>query len=80
MPARNGAMTPNLGFASAVAQFGMLLRRSEFKGNSTWAKTQELARRFRGEDTDGYRAEFVRLIDLAAALDAQQMTSPQARR
>ncbi len=35
---------------------------------------------YRGEDTDGYRAEFVRLIDLAAALDAQQMTSPQARR
>ena len=78
--ARNGAMTPNLGFAAAVAQFGMLLRRSEFKGDSTWSKAQDLARRYRGEDPEGYRAEFVRLIDLAAALDAQQMTSPQARR
>ena len=80
VPARNASMTPNLGFAAAVAQFGMLLRRSELKGDSTWSKAQELARRFRGEDPDGYRAEFVRLIDLAAALDAQQMTSPQARR
>jgi Ca-activated chloride channel family protein len=80
VPAGNGALTPNLGFASAVAQFGMLLRRSEFKGDSTWSKAQELARRFRGEDPDGYRAELIRLIDLAAALDAQQMTSPQARR
>jgi len=78
--ARNGAMTPNIGFAAAVAQFGMLLRRSEFKGDSTWSKAQDLARRYRGEDPEGYRAEFVRLIDLAAALDAQQMTSPQARR
>ena len=78
MAARNGAMTPNLGFAAAVAEFGMLLRDSEFKGDATWSKAQELARRYRGEDPDGYRAEFVRLIDLAAALDAQQMTSPQS--
>jgi Ca-activated chloride channel family protein len=80
VPARVGSMTPNIGFAAAVAQFGMLLRRSEFKGDASWSKAQDLARRFRGEDPDGYRAEFVRLIDLAAALDAQQMTSPQARR
>jgi Ca-activated chloride channel homolog len=77
---RVGELTPNLGFAAAVAQFGMLLRGSEFKGASTWAGAQELARRHRGEDADGYRAEFVRLVDLAAALDAQQLTSPQSRR
>jgi hypothetical protein len=40
----------------------------------------ELARRYRGDDPDGYRAEFVRLVELAAALDAQNMTSPQSRR
>ena len=77
---RNGELTPHLGFASAVAEFGMLLRRSEFRGQSSWASAQDLARRFRGDDPDGYRAEFVRLIDLAAALDAQNMTSPQSRR
>ena len=77
---RVGELTPNLGFASAVAEFGMLLRRSEFKGQTTWTTAQELARKYRGDDPDGYRAEFVRLIDLAAALDAQNLTSPQSRR
>ncbi len=78
--ARVGELTPNLGFASAVAEFGMLLRRSEFKGQATWTTAQELARKYRGDDPDGYRAEFVRLVDLAAALDAQNLTSPQSRR
>jgi Ca-activated chloride channel family protein len=58
----------------------MLLRRSEHAGSSTWAEARALARRFRGEDGDGYRAEFVRLIDLAAALDGQRATSPQSYR
>jgi Ca-activated chloride channel family protein len=77
---RAGDLTPNLGFASAVAEFGMLLRKSEFRGQASWSSAQDLARRFRGDDPDGYRAEFVRLIDLAAALDAQNLTSPQSRR
>jgi Ca-activated chloride channel family protein len=77
---RNGELTPNLGFAAAVAQFGMLLRKSEFKGQSTWTSAQQLATRHRGEDADGYRAEFIRLIQLAAALEAQNLTSPQSRR
>jgi Ca-activated chloride channel homolog len=66
--------------ASAVAEFGMLLRRSEFKGQATWSSGQDVARRFRGEDPDGYRAEFVRLVELASALVAQSLTSPQSRR
>jgi Ca-activated chloride channel family protein len=77
---RAGELTPNLGFASAVAEFGMLLRRSDFKGQATWSSAQELARRYRGDDPDGYRAEFVRLVELAAALDAQSLTSSQSRR
>jgi Ca-activated chloride channel family protein len=77
---RTGELTPNLGFASAVVEFGMLLRRSEFKGQATWSSAQDLARRYRGEDPDGYRAEFVRLVELASALDAQSLTSPQSRR
>jgi Ca-activated chloride channel family protein len=70
-----GALTPNLGFAAAVAEFGMLLRRSERSGAATWKTAAELARRHRGEDADGYRAEFVRLVELAAALDAQSGSS-----
>jgi Ca-activated chloride channel family protein len=66
---RVGPLTPNSGFAAAVAEFGMLLRRSEFKGGATWASAIDLARKYRGSDPDGYRAEFVRLVELASALD-----------
>jgi Ca-activated chloride channel family protein len=66
---RPSELTPNIGFAAAVAEFGMLLRRSEMKGHATWTTAQDLARRFRGDDPDGYRAELARLIDVAAALD-----------
>jgi Ca-activated chloride channel family protein len=77
---RTGSLTPNLGFAAAVAQFGMLLRKSQFKGQSNWTSAAELATQHRGNDPDGYRAEFIRLVQLAAALDAQDLTSPQTRR
>jgi len=74
-------MTANLGFAASVAQFGLLLRNSEFRGDATWNKTLSLAREHRGHDPDGYRAEFARLVDLAAALDARRSTtSPDTRR
>jgi Ca-activated chloride channel homolog len=52
----------NLRFASAVSEFGMLLRESEFKGSSTFEKAIALASGARGEDEEGYRAEFIRLI------------------
>ncbi|UOQ98130.1 von Willebrand factor type A domain-containing protein [Hymenobacter sp. 5317J-9] len=55
-------------FAAAVAQFGMLLRQSEQRGTATWAATEQLANNARGADTDGYRAELVRLVRLAEGL------------
>jgi Ca-activated chloride channel family protein len=77
---QTGQPSASLGFAAAVAQFGMLLRDSEFKGTATWSAVQALARQHRGEDADGYRAEFVRLVDLAAALQVQQQTTRESRR
>jgi Ca-activated chloride channel family protein len=76
---RTGDMTPNLGFAAAVAQFGMLLRNSEFKGEASWRSARTLARRYRGDDPDGYRAEFIRLLDLAAALDQLRTSNSELR-
>ena len=73
-------LTVNLGFASAVAEFGMLLRNSEYKGQATWSSAQDLARRFRGSDPDGYRAEFIRLVELAASLGAQNVASRNTAR
>ncbi len=73
-----GAATPiasataDLRFAAAVAQFGMLLRQSEQRGTATWAATEQLADGARGADADGYRAELVRLVRLAAGLSGSQ--------
>jgi Ca-activated chloride channel family protein len=55
-------------FAAAVAEFGMLLRDSEFKGDASWGNVRELARRGMGEDMDGLRAEFLSLAGRAAGV------------
>ena len=55
-------------FASAVAGFGMLLRGSPYAGSLAWPTVVELARGARGDDRDGYRADFIRLAELAAEL------------
>ena len=65
-------MSGNIGFAAAVAEFGMLLRQSEHRGASSYASASALAKRFRGPDPDGYRAEFVRLVELAEAVARQK--------
>jgi Ca-activated chloride channel family protein len=69
---RTTEMAPNVGFAAAVAEFGMLLRESQHRGSATHADAAALARRFRGSDPDGYRAEFVRLVEIAEALTKQK--------
>jgi Ca-activated chloride channel family protein len=53
----------NLKFAASVSEFGMILRNSVFKGNSTLEGASKLARSARGEDEDGYRSELIRLIN-----------------
>ena len=77
---RETASARHLPFAAAVAGFGMLLRDSPFKADATWADVVRLANSGRGEDRDGYRAEFIRLVDLAAALDRQRTTSSDVAR
>ena len=73
-------MTANLGFASAVAEYGLLLRRSEHRGSATWPQVIALAKEHRGRDEDGYRAEFIRLADLASALDRTPPTTETSQR
>ena len=57
----------------------MLLRDSPFKADATWADALKLAAVNRGDDPDGYRAEFGRLVDLAASLDRRQGTTASRR-
>jgi Ca-activated chloride channel family protein len=68
---RTGELSPNVGFAAAVVEFGMLLRQSDYRGTAAHADAAALARRFRGPDPDGYRAEFVKLVELAESLARQ---------
>lgn len=58
----------NLKLVAAIAQFGMLLRDSEYKGNSDIKNTIELAKSGKGKDENGYIAELIRLIETAQNL------------
>lgn len=65
----------NIRFAAAVAEWGMLLRNSEHKGSAGYAQVLELARAARGTDAQGYRAEFIRLVETAQLLDGTSSLS-----
>jgi Ca-activated chloride channel family protein len=58
----------NFRFAVSVAEFGMLLRNSEFKSSSSFDNVLNLARKAKGNDEEGYRSEFVRLVESAQML------------
>ena len=55
-------------FSSAVAEFGLLLRESTHRGNAAFGNLIARAEAARGTDRHGYRADFVRLAQTAAAL------------
>ncbi|WBV61271.1 von Willebrand factor type A domain-containing protein [Chryseobacterium camelliae] len=50
-------------FASSVAWFGLVLRNSGLIKNKEVKEIESLAKKGRGKDDEGYRAEFVRLIE-----------------
>lgn len=52
----------DLKFATAVALFGMQLRQSKYHNSSRKEDVIALAKKGRGIDDDGYRAEFIRLV------------------
>jgi len=52
-------------FASAVAEFALLLEDSKFKGDASFADVLARARAAKGADPEGWRAEFIRLVEAA---------------
>ncbi|MDZ8261941.1 YfbK domain-containing protein [Nostoc sp. ChiQUE01b] len=58
----------NLRFAAAVATFGMVLRDSEYKGNANYDLVMNLATQGKGEDQEGLRGEFIRLVEQSRGL------------
>jgi Ca-activated chloride channel family protein len=59
----------NFKFSAAVAEFGLLLRDSQFKGDATYGQVLELAKAAKGQDEAGYRAEFIRLVETVDLLE-----------
>ncbi len=56
-------------FAAAVAAFGQKLKGAGQLRTMSWDEIRGLAQEGRGDDPTGRRAEFVRLVDIAASLD-----------
>ena len=56
--------TADFNFAAAVAELGMILNDSEYKGNSDYDSVIRLARPAAENDRFGLRNEFIQLVDL----------------
>ena len=59
------APSEDMRFRAAVAAYGQKLRGSEYLNNTSWQQIKQWAQQAKGEDPQGYRAEFIRLIELA---------------
>ena len=75
-------------FASAVAEFGLLLRDSRHKGDASYERAYERARAALGDDEDGRRGELLSLIrtaddltnDLLSLIEAADDLTPEQAR
>jgi Ca-activated chloride channel family protein len=67
-PGELASMPEDFRFASSVAAFGLLLRNSEYRGDATYSRVRRFAAGALGEDRNGHRAEFLKLVDAAERL------------
>ena len=58
----------NFKWSAAVAGFGLLLRDSQYKGEVSYKHVKDWAKEAIGEDENGYRNEFLNLVDQASKL------------
>ncbi len=63
--------TDNFRLAAAVAEFGMMLRNSEYKSKASYEQALAIAKTAKGFDENGYRAEFTNLVKAAEKLNAR---------
>lgn len=68
-PKANLSTSSDFHFVMAVAMFGQLLRDSAFKGDASYEKVIELARKGLDDDPNGYRREFIRLAEAVEQLE-----------
>jgi Ca-activated chloride channel homolog len=75
-----GKASADFRWAASVAAFGMLLRNSDQKGDVTLEAVKEWAQTAVGADKNGYRREFIHLIDSAISLgDPTHLTAVPGR-
>ncbi|WP_141109454.1 vWA domain-containing protein [Escherichia albertii] len=55
-------------FRAAVAAYGQKLRGFEYLNDTSWQQIKQWAQQAKGQDPQGYRAEFIRLVGLAEGL------------
>jgi Ca-activated chloride channel family protein len=66
------ATSTDFRFAASVAAFGMLLRESEYRGNVSFSSVLQMATAAKGDDRNGYRAEFLELVKKASDLPREE--------
>ncbi len=69
------ANSANFRFVSAVAEFGMVLKNSEFKQKASFSSAYSIGKNALGTDSEGYRAEFLQLVREAGRIVKQQTAS-----
>ncbi len=55
----------NFRFSAAVAEFGLLLRKSRYRASASFQQVDQLAKSALGKDEEGYRQEFIELVKQA---------------
>ena len=71
-PVSNAPATENISWAAAVAEFGLLLRDSKYKGNATYQEALKLAKAGLGPETDDERLEFIQMLSRAKDISGKQ--------
>lgn len=62
-PVKRLSQSEDFYFAASVAEFGMILRNSEYRGDATIESVLELAEKGLGKDPGKYRKEFIDLVE-----------------
>ncbi len=51
-------------FAASVAQFGQIAKDSQYKGSMTIDEVIQTAKKAKGSDEEGYRADFIKMLEM----------------
>ena len=66
------SLSPDMRFAASVVGTAQLLRHDPYIKNFDYDRARSIATAARGDDRFGYRAEFIRLLDMAKIADKQK--------